>query len=206
MSPESLLDSYCVERKPHVADLIRLSMEVGRISCTTDPEIARQRDEALLGGKKLPSPPFPGLVHGVLMSDPNSVEATVVGSLGPQGRIQRGDEIALADHFLGAGWHLICADDISYALDSCTKRVLDRLDAKIVHFGASGGAVDVDGFYRRYFQETGIVAVLVRPDFYIYCAAETPERLNGSIADLGRILLESGGHEVSGRRQRNVAA
>ena len=206
LSSESLLDSYCVERKPHVADLIRLSMEVGRISCTTDPEIARQRDEALLGGKKLPSSPFPGLVHGVLMSNPSPVEATVVGRLGPQGRIQRGNEVALADHFLGAGWHLVCADDISETLDSCTKRVLDRISAQIVHFGACGGAVDVDGFYRRYFQETGVVAVLVRPDFYIYCAAETPERLNGSIADLERILLVPGGQGVANRRKRNVAA
>jgi 2-polyprenyl-6-methoxyphenol hydroxylase-like FAD-dependent oxidoreductase len=200
-SSEDLLDSYCIERKPHAADLIRLSMEVGRVSCTTDPEQARKRDEALLGGARPPAQLFPGLVSGVLMSEPNAKEAPLIGSLGPQGEIHLDGRTGRADDLLGGGWHLLCLSDPSLVLNSQSHAVLDAIGAKILSFG-DNDAIDATGHYRDYFKSHGVSAILVRPDFYIYCAAEHPERLNRPIEQLGQALslidLEAvAGHTVA---------
>jgi len=44
---DSLLETYTPERTNHVSEMINFSMELGRIICITDPEAARQRDEAM---------------------------------------------------------------------------------------------------------------------------------------------------------------
>ncbi len=186
-SREEVLDSYCLERKPHVADLIRLSMEVGRISCTTDPHIARKRDEALLGGARPPAPVFPGLVSGVLMSNPNAIESALVGRLGPQSRIGHDGSICRADDVLGAGWHLICGQDPSPFLSAKSCSVLKSISAKVLDLGG-GSTTDIGSYYRGYFDSHGIFAILVRPDFYIYSAAEVPAHLNAPIEELDRLL------------------
>lgn len=196
-APESLLDSYCLERKPHVSDLIRLSMEVGRISCTTDPLVAKERDTALLAGKKLPSPPFPGLVTGLLMSDPLPSESKIVGRLGPQARVQCGQEIARADQFLGNGWQLISVNISLDNLSPHTREILEKINCKVLEFGADSGFLDIDGAYLRYFEQNNVAAILVRPDFYVYCAAETVERLEASIAELQQSLLITHGEMAS---------
>ncbi|MBR0755321.1 bifunctional 3-(3-hydroxy-phenyl)propionate/3-hydroxycinnamic acid hydroxylase [Bradyrhizobium jicamae] len=187
-APESLLDTYCAERKPHVADYIRLSMEVGRISCTTDPAAAAARDKALLSGQKLPSPPMPALVDGLLMSTPTAGEASVVGQLGPQGRVRKNLLVKRADDFLGTGWQLICRLDLSEFISARATQVIDRLGLQIVHFGAGSEMEDVDGTYERYFEANGLIAVIVRPDFYIHSAMETPDRLEPNLLELAERL------------------
>jgi 2-polyprenyl-6-methoxyphenol hydroxylase-like FAD-dependent oxidoreductase len=187
-SGENLLDSYCSERKPHVAGLIRLSVEVGRITCTTDRNEARGRDEALLAGKRPPAAHFPGLVDGILMSGANAVEAALVGRLGPQGRIELDRKAGRADDLLGPGWQLIALQDPRHGLSIRSRAMLDRIDAKILHFDGPAGVVDADGVYARFFDANGVSAILVRPDFYIYCAAQTPDRLNASFEQLERML------------------
>jgi 2-polyprenyl-6-methoxyphenol hydroxylase-like FAD-dependent oxidoreductase len=187
-SAEDLLDSYCAERKPHVADLTRLSMDVGRISCTTDPEAARKRDEALLAGKRPDTAPFPGLADGIFMAGANPVEAALVGRLGPQGRIELDGKAGRADDLLGSGWQLVSRQDPRHLLSSRACEVLDSIGAKILHFDGSTAAVDADEVYARFFEAHDVSAILVRPDFYIYGAAQTPDRLNAPVEQLERML------------------
>lgn len=198
---ETLLDSYCEERKPHVADLIRLSVEVGRLSCTTDPEAARKRDEALLGGARPPAQQFPGLIAGVIMPKPNAAEAALVGALGPQSLIRLNDRTGRADDLLGYGWHLICAGDVSAHLSSSSQALLESLCARTID--VSAGSADVTGYYRRYFELHGVSAIIVRPDFYIYGVAEAPERLNAALEGLGRKLAPA---DIAGSCSRSVAS
>ncbi len=184
---EELLDTYCLERKPHVADYIRLSMEVGRISCTTDPTAARKRDEALLAGARPPAPVLPNLVSGVLMPEPSPLESELVGKLGPQGRINHDRRTGRADDLLGTGWHLICLHSLTPFLSPESQTVLQNIDAKTLDLSIND-TIDIDGYYRDYLESHNISAILVRPDFYIYCAAELPARLNSAIEQLGDML------------------
>lgn len=47
-APAALLDSYGVERAPHVRNVIDTSIRIGEVLCTLDPETAARRDADLL--------------------------------------------------------------------------------------------------------------------------------------------------------------
>lgn len=96
-----------------MANYIRSSMEVGRISCTTDPAAAAAKDKALLSGQRLPSRPMPALVDGLLTSNPTAGEAAVVGQLGPKGSVRKNLAVKQDDEILGTGWQPICKLDLS---------------------------------------------------------------------------------------------
>jgi 2-polyprenyl-6-methoxyphenol hydroxylase-like FAD-dependent oxidoreductase len=68
-APQSLLDSYELERSPHVQEIIRQAVEVGRIICVTDPEQAAARDFKMKAAMSNPAlalkpPPEPRLGMG----------------------------------------------------------------------------------------------------------------------------------------------
>ena len=50
-APDALLDTYQLEREPHVRAIVDLAVGFGRIICTTDPEIAAARDAQMLAAQ-----------------------------------------------------------------------------------------------------------------------------------------------------------
>lgn len=82
----SLLDTYTSERRPHAHALIQASMDLGRIVCVADPELAAQRDQAFLTGQVPPPPPFPGLSDGILHRSASGAVGAPAGQLGVQGQ------------------------------------------------------------------------------------------------------------------------
>jgi 2-polyprenyl-6-methoxyphenol hydroxylase-like FAD-dependent oxidoreductase len=180
---ESILDSYEIERSPHVQSLIELSIEVGRISCTFDPDVAAARDDAFRRGDVPPPPPFPHLLGGQLDIGADGVAEHVVGRLAPQGRVRAGDRVGRMDDVVGSGWVVLLAAGVHAEFTPEQVVVLDRLDARVVALGdqavtasqaravVSDTVEDVDDYYKGYFERTGLAAILYRPDFYIFGAA-----------------------------------
>ncbi len=50
-APDALLDTYQLEREPHVRAIVDLAVGFGRIICTTDPQIAAARDAQMLAAQ-----------------------------------------------------------------------------------------------------------------------------------------------------------
>src|SRR4029078_7770813 len=48
LAPDSLLDTYELERGPHARAVIELAIEMGKLICVADPEQAAARDQALI--------------------------------------------------------------------------------------------------------------------------------------------------------------
>ncbi len=46
-APDTLLDTYQLEREPHVRTIVELAVGFGRIICTTDASVAAERDAAM---------------------------------------------------------------------------------------------------------------------------------------------------------------
>ncbi|MBN9619546.1 MAG: bifunctional 3-(3-hydroxy-phenyl)propionate/3-hydroxycinnamic acid hydroxylase [Actinobacteria bacterium] len=197
VAAEQLLDTYGTERRPHVEQIIQTSMALGQIVCITDPDEAAERDRAMLTGQVPPPPPFPWLTAGIL---PPGRCSEAIGHLGVQGRIVKDGVVGLADDLLGSGWTLLTIrQPMLDGLTDVSRDLLKGLDARVAHVSRAAissphAVVDIDAVYSRWFKDLGTAAVLVRPDFYVYGTADTPEELNDLLAGLGRQLTGAGEH------------
>ena len=184
--PDEALDTYQVEREPHVRAVIEKGIELGRSQTIRDPERAAERDRVLLARRAARQAPdtirFPGLHDGLLAARTGagrgelSVQGVVQGRV--DGRVAR-DRL---DQVVGGGFHLLVEaghltldDDLLGRLASAGVRVVavaepdTRVDPPVGW--AVTTVIDVDGTYHRWFAELGAVAVAVRPDFYVFGTA-----------------------------------
>jgi 2-polyprenyl-6-methoxyphenol hydroxylase-like FAD-dependent oxidoreductase len=178
LAPAALLDSYEQERRPHAVDWTVISLEAGRVPCTTDPDLARERDARFRAGWRPPLPDFPKLTAGVLAQD------ALAGELALQGRVAGGlfDDVFEA----GARWQVISTvADPRSVLDAAQVEFLERLGAVFAHVGP---ALDVDGDYAAYFAARGIEAIVNRPDFYVFGGAPSLGELPGLVEQLEQHL------------------
>ncbi|WP_055698544.1 bifunctional 3-(3-hydroxy-phenyl)propionate/3-hydroxycinnamic acid hydroxylase [Streptomyces silaceus] len=160
------LDTYQSERDPHVRAVTLASMELGRQHTLRDPELARERDRALLARRAALQEPermrLPDLGPGMF--------DTGGGRLSVQGRVSDGRRTGLLDDFAGGGFRLLVAEQDLPLLDVPSLR---DVGITVVGLGATAaGAVvaDLDGTYRRWLDDLGATAVAVRPDHYVYAA------------------------------------
>lgn len=119
---QRLLDSYEAERRPHAADMVRISHRIGQVVMTTGRARAQARDlafrslssvpraKAFLAGMKFIAPP--NYVKGGCVVAPRADVApsiaALVGRALPQPTVRdaEGDEFGL-DRLLRGGWRLI---------------------------------------------------------------------------------------------------
>jgi 2-polyprenyl-6-methoxyphenol hydroxylase-like FAD-dependent oxidoreductase len=169
LGSDRLLDTYQLEREPHVTEIIRQSIAAGEIVCITDPEAARWRDEAFWSGQIPASPPFPALRGGALADPPDQL----TGTLAPQGRVERDGRRGRFDDVCGSGWILLTR----------TATEVNVAGPDAAFFAAIGGRVvsiaeteDIEGTYQDFFKVNGLAAIIYRPDFRIFgTAAEDAE-------------------------------
>lgn len=187
VSGSSLLADYELERKPHSEAMIEVSMQMGRVSCTIDPQAAADRDRAFRAGDVPPPPPLPSLLEGTLRpGDP------AAGVLTPQGRMVAPDGgSGMLDDLVGPGFALICAEgDPPSILDATALRFLDAIDAAVITLDpkAPSHFHDTDGSVSEFMRQAGIRAFLSRPDGYGFGSAVEVEGLPDLVEDLRRAL------------------
>jgi hypothetical protein len=206
VAPEALLDSYTSERLPHVRDIVEQAVDLGRMICTLDPELAAARDDLLRRAQNdmslLASMGSGTLGKGVEGYEADGHLTMTPLRLGPgiglegdnraryvtiEGRIARGETVGLFDDIVGLGKFVLLAKE---------KAALSRLSERsreILKF-VGGVAVsldelrDVAGTYTRWLEQLGAAAVLVRPDFYMFGAVDSAEDVDSLVTELGRQL------------------
>jgi 2-polyprenyl-6-methoxyphenol hydroxylase-like FAD-dependent oxidoreductase len=165
-----LLDTIAEERQAQNEWVIAFAVELGRVLCELDREKACERDRTLRAAGPPPDVGLPPL-HGDLVraDDPLS------GTLSLQGRLEIEGREGLLDDLAGGGFTLLCRDSHGVAaLDPPRRRFLERLGVRDVILDAE--ARDVDGRTSTWLEEHGAVAVLVRPDLYVFgCARDAGE-------------------------------
>lgn len=197
VSDDALMDSYDVERRPHVLALTENSAERGQQFTLTDPELARQRDKVMmkgaasanLTGKGYGS--VPGLVDGFLMKIADQ-PVPPAGRLSAQFAVKHSGQVSLLDDHVGAGWILLAQDRA--LLESLTgeeREALDLIDARTWVVGDRAdddGYQDIDGNYSRWLSDLGCRIVLVRPDSYIFGGACDIDEVRALFASLNEQL------------------
>jgi 2-polyprenyl-6-methoxyphenol hydroxylase-like FAD-dependent oxidoreductase len=192
VADDALLDTYTPERRFQNEATVRVSIEMGKVSCTVDPRAAAARDAAFRAGDVPPPPPLPGLGPGVLHLDAVGAPDPVAGTKAVQGRIERGGRAGLLDDVLDAQFVLVATsgnprvvlgDDRAQFLEQGLRAAIVSLDPAI-----PDGVHDVDGALTTWLQSNGLSAVIVRPDAYAFGGVEDLEDLPALVDDLRRQL------------------
>jgi 3-(3-hydroxy-phenyl)propionate hydroxylase len=169
---EQLLDTYGEERKLHVRTLTSRIKEIGHHICIRDPELARQRDDALLkqGGGVAPvitrQEIVPPLQAGLLASHRNDAR----GTLFPQPRILSDAAEQLLDEIVGYGWRIVLDGRCVSSADVEESWMKRKSWIKPITIGGDG-IRECDGIVAEWFDRNGCVAAVVRPDHYVFGTA-----------------------------------
>jgi 3-(3-hydroxy-phenyl)propionate hydroxylase len=166
-SADKVLASYGPERKPHARAFVSLAVEVGKVIQVLDPEQAKQRDAKLLKEGMRFKFPSPSLGEGLHCSPD---EQSCVGKVIPQFETPSGewtDELTAGQASL-----LMTADMVAIVTQAQRERMkalgvvpLDQVGTQATEWLAAAGAV----------------AVLVRPDNYVFNAIANPSELDAAL-------------------------
>jgi 2-polyprenyl-6-methoxyphenol hydroxylase-like FAD-dependent oxidoreductase len=169
-----LLESYTRERRPQNEWIVNLSTEMGRVSCTLDPQVAAERDAALRAAAAPPPLALPPLGDGAVAPG-----RPLAGTRALQGTIRAAGREGRFYDVVGRRFVLLArrADDLPAAHEAFPARLgalavgLDEID-------------DLDGRLTGWLDEHGVSAVLIRPDGYVFGAVEATEDLPELLAQL----------------------
>ena len=168
-----VLDSYGPERLQHCRELIEQAVELGRGICILDPAEAEARDNKMLAALREPAgavrpPPQPRLGQTGLLAAGNDQ----AGFLFPQGRVRLQGRTPLFDDVFQPGWQLVLRGGLEDRLTD--KEILTaaaRHGLRVIDLGHAGILEEDEETYRRWFDDAGADAVIVRPDFYVFGAS-----------------------------------
>jgi 3-(3-hydroxy-phenyl)propionate hydroxylase len=201
-----LLDSYEVERKPHVRSVVASAKEFGKIIGELDPVAAAARDKRLRteleSGKAetIRQKFIPDLASGLIAS-----HNKLAGRLFVQPRVRAvdGSERRL-DDLLKPEFAVVTATReamswMSEASLSCWQqlggeRVVIAEAGKSTMRDGIATLVETDGVFSNWMRQNRANAVIVRPDRYVFAGAGNAEELNKSMESL---IEELGGRPWS---------
>ncbi|MGF6306401.1 3-(3-hydroxy-phenyl)propionate hydroxylase [Bradyrhizobium sp. i1.8.4] len=193
---QALLDSYEIERKPHVRAVVASAKEFGKIIGELDPVAATERDIRLRADLKAGKAEtirqkfIPDLVSGLIARD-----AALAGRLfvqphvrAPDGRTYRLDDLLKPEFAI-----VTVATEPMAWLSETSGAAWQRLSGERVVITASGESsnangiltvVERDGLFAEWMRQHGAAAVIVRPDRYVFGAAGSADELNMLVGQL----------------------
>jgi 3-(3-hydroxy-phenyl)propionate hydroxylase len=191
---DRILDSYGPERAGHVRHFIEASMALGEVICLPDPAAAAQRDRAmqadLAAGVQPPPRPLPRLGPGLYRDDSGG------GLLSIQAEVNAGARRGLFDDVAGSGGVLLLGGpQLRDQLNPQDEAGLADLGWKVIVLAAEPGegqVADTTGAYAAWLAALGAVAVLIRPDLYVYGAAADAADLTALLGHLRDALRRPG--------------
>ncbi|QJY49926.1 bifunctional 3-(3-hydroxy-phenyl)propionate/3-hydroxycinnamic acid hydroxylase [Pseudonocardia broussonetiae] len=164
-SPASLLDTYQSERRPHVLVFTTLAAELAN------------GVEALEAPDEEPEVFQAPVLRPVLGPGVRDEAEGAAGTLSAQPRTPAGE---LLDDVVGYRFALVATPDALAATSPATSQLLAALDVRTVE-AAPGAVAD-------WLTGLGAAAALVRPDRYLFGAAEDPADLDALVARLAAAL------------------
>lgn len=188
-----VLDTYGQERKKHVRTIVEHAKNFGLIIGELDEEAARQRDrqlrELLLAGKAetVRQKFIPGLEVGALAQHSDGQLQSGAGELFVQPWVQSGKSWVRLDDVMPTGFWIVGNGDLN-AQGWVDLPAWQQLKGRTAHIycgdqalvAASDVALHLrerEPLFTGWMQQKQALAVLVRPDHYVYGVARTLDEL-----------------------------
>ena len=191
-SSDGLLDSYQVERRPHVVATTRAAMGLGRVICERDPQRARERDARLLaeqGGTvstRFRQDLIPGLKEGVIATG-----SPGAGAIQPQPDIESTDGLSRLDELTRRRFRVIAIGPLSAEEQRVLLAALVDVDGLLVSIGQTGradsGAIhvtEIQPVLEPWLSQLGRRFAVVRPDHYVHGTATSVDETLGLLLAL----------------------
>ncbi len=203
---DALLDSYTTERKQHVRTVVGHAKSFGLIIGELDMARARERDRVL--GEELQSGRavtirqrfIPGLEAGLIAHDASQQVAAGAGDLFLQPWVRQANgPWTLLDEITGFGFLIVAqTPDVWRALDEASLASWRELGGQCLLLqrdaATASGSTELpivqerDGLLCDWLDARDAVAVVVRPDKYVYGVARDAHELHQLLADLSATL------------------
>lgn len=168
-APDSLLDTYESERKPHV----RVYAEAAAAAANAVEHLAEQpgdlNDVPLLKEAPFPAPTLGPGIHGETQG--------VAGVLSIQPRLSNGRRL---DDVVGYRLAVVGVPSVVNSVEESTRRVWNRLGAVTI--------TDLDLAMRRWLNQHNVHAVIIRPDRYVFGGATDSAQLDHLSSRLQNIV------------------
>jgi 3-(3-hydroxy-phenyl)propionate hydroxylase len=184
--PESILDTYQQERKPHIEQLVAIAKYLGEIIGELDIERAKARD-ARLGdeldagrAETIRQKFIPDLTAGLLHRNPDGTVASAAGSLFPQPIVKSAaDSAILLDDVVGERFLVLTRGDATHVPDLVS--AIERLGGIHLHLmappaasvPAEGEIAEEANLLSSWLDRSEATAVIVRPDKHVFGVAKT---------------------------------
>ena len=195
-----MLDSYEDDRKPNMQGWTDYSREIGLPCIVMDKEAAAGRDSSCSRCSRTRRSCRPSPCRRDRSRSP--VGRPGSGTVAVQGKVRSQAGEGLLDDIAGRGFQFITTDpEVVDALTAADRVVLESIGASVIVIGAPGSGApyeDVNGTYADWFDSLGRVAVIARPDYYLFGSAESRD----DVHDLVDALTSARGAR-SRRRQED---
>ena len=179
-APPSLLDGYQAEREPQVRSIIAAAVQTGRYICERDPAAAAARDTEIRAREASRTVhtaadlivPIHGLVRsGNSGAGERFIQPSIVDAAG---------RTRLLDDVTGGGFVLLAS---TATLADITPASAADLAADFAEVGGTIHAID-DALLDAWLADHAAVAVIVRPDFYVFGTAASAASIAALVQDL----------------------
>lgn len=189
------LDTYQIERMPHVREVIAASVAAGAQVCKLDPIAARARDAEFrrIEAERAHAPVaitdiVPPIRQGMIEPGSGGMRLPEFLYITPQGKLQRLDEL-LAGRFA-----ILSLQPLAHAFPAeidARWRALDGHAISLAPHGAAGEQLRDEGDnLGQWLGQRHARWVIVRPDRYVYSTAADEQTLR---AQLERLFAQLGG-------------
>lgn len=179
----ALLDTYEIERRPHVTHITEVAQFLGKVANEDDLEKVAARNAMFLSGKAPPMPPFPKIEDGIVHREPDGTLAPTTGAPPPQGIVRNNGREGRLDDLAGGGFMLVCREAPDAFLNPSIAQFIAQLGCKVVTLSDTD-YVDIGGDQTAFLDHHGMAAYMRRPDLAVFGSVAQMESLNGLLADL----------------------
>lgn len=177
-APESLLDTFQEEREPHVRFITEKAIELGRVQTMRDKVQAEERDRTMMAAHAARQRPdkfrYPAISGSMIAGN---------GGIFPQGFVSSSSRSAMFDDIAGTSWQVIVSQpSVLRQLPDTVRERFTAMGGSEISFGITSmlevaPLSDTGGVYTSWFANEECMAVIVRPDRYIYATARSAEEL-----------------------------
>jgi 3-(3-hydroxy-phenyl)propionate hydroxylase len=173
-APESLLDTYESERKPHVRKIVEAAVSYGRITCITDPVVAARLHNEWLSN---PAPPREKLRFKLPPLSPGPLILEGGGGLFPQ-PVERGPG-GMLDDLIGHGFFVLARDE--GALGKSRRFWAETAGGLVMTYAELPPAYKM---VRNWLDGRKADAVVVRPDHYVLAVTGNLDEVTAEVATI----------------------